>query len=665
MTAEWFSASELADLELPGLPKTPRRVRSRAKAEGWSSRRQQESTGGRRGHEYHISSLPDRARAALLLKLKRSETSPTSSASPEPENAEAIQARSEELWDHFERLPGSVQDEADRRFDAVQAVEAMVQQGSGKMAAYRAVAGELGVSVPTIRGWLRLIEDAPRGDRLPMLAPQYTGRTTTAEYDPTIYQRFRDLYLDMSRPSYSICYRRIQAIAEKEGLEMPSERTLVRRFKATEDPFVVTLAREGEKAAEAMYPSQRRDRSHFHAMEALNMDGHTLDIAVEWPDGEICRANLITVQDLYSGMVSGWRLAKSESAYQVGLAALNAFESWGLPRLLYADNTLAMAAKVNTGGIGGRKRFKDKPGDPDGAFKRLGIEFHWTRTAHGQSKPIERAFRDLAERISKHPEFSGAYLGNNPVNKPGNYGTKVVPVAKVAEIAEKEILRHNQQPGRRTDVCAGNLSFWQAFQRSYQSNTDRIRRLSEGQKRLLYLRTKPLTVQGRGYSGVTLFGNHYWAEPLARFAGRKVIVRYHPDNLHGDVFVYTQSGKFICEAACQVRAGFDSQKAADEHERARQQVLRSKKKLAKAERHLSAKEIAAMEPDPPQIIPALAVGDGVTRGSFGVDTDPRQKIPTIQPPSRAEEDQAQRRVSESLAPLQGQFRRMIEERTQE
>ncbi|HOK71525.1 MAG TPA: hypothetical protein PLM83_08745, partial [Bacillota bacterium] len=35
-------------------------------------------------------------------------------------------------------------------------------------------------------------------------------------------------------------------------------------------------------------------------------------------------------------------------------------------------------------------------------------EVHWTTPYHGQSKPIERAWKTLCEEVSKHPKFAGA-----------------------------------------------------------------------------------------------------------------------------------------------------------------------------------------------------------------------------------------------------------------
>ncbi len=64
----WFTPAELADLALPGLPTTDRRIREMAAREGWdrftSLVRPRQGRGG--GVEYHVQLLPVAARAALI-----------------------------------------------------------------------------------------------------------------------------------------------------------------------------------------------------------------------------------------------------------------------------------------------------------------------------------------------------------------------------------------------------------------------------------------------------------------------------------------------------------------------------------------------------------------------------------------------------------------------
>lgn len=659
---EWFTAAELAGL--PSLPGTARRVRSRAEAETWASRQQEQSDRGRPAREYHIASLPAEARASLILRERRQANAAATPAEPAP-TPEPSRERSEALWAQWEKKPESFKAEAQRRFDALLAVDALVRDGVKKLGAYEAVADQVGESVSTVRNWVRLVKGAHQGDWLPLLAPRWTGRTAYAEYDERIYQWFRDQYLHPSKPPATVCYERVEKIARKEGLVLPSLATLKRELERREDPVVVVLEREGERRAAEVFPYLKRDRSVFHALEALNADGHVLDLDTVWPDGERCRTTLIGFQDLYSGTLVGYRLAKAESAHEMGLAFLDVCDRHGVPEHLYVDNTLAMASKRMTAGAKGRKRFRDREGDPLGVLPQLGVAVHFVMTAHGQSKPIERSFGDLANRISKHPAFTGAYLGNNPVNKPANYGERTVPVEEVARIVEQEILAHNQRPHRRTDVCAGKLSFEAAFEESYREHAHEIRRLTAAQRRLLYLVADVVTVDRRD-GCVKLFSNRYWTETLARFRGTKVVVRYHPTErmLHDAVYVYGLNGDWICEAPCYHAAGFADAEAAQRHNRARRQFVRKKKDLAAAQRQLEAAQVAAMVPELPAPEPlAAAVGSDVVRVDFRQPTT-LERVATIAPLAPRAREEAQARVASSLAKAAALFDSQLEKRGQ-
>lgn len=637
---EWFDCASL--IGLPGLPTSRRGVLGAAQREGWRSRERAGRGGGR---EYHISSLPPEARAAILLRERREarEAAPMKA----PPKSEASQERSATLWEQWERKPKGYRQEAERRLHALLAVEELVRDGVKKLEAYGAVAEEVGESVSTIRNWIRLVNGAHRGDWLPLLAPRWTGRTAFAEYDERIYQWFRDQYLHPSKPPATVCYYRVKRIAEAEGLSVPSLSTLKRDLERREDPAVVVMEREGERRAAELFPYLERSRAGYHAMEALNADGHVLDLDTVWPDGERCRTTLIAFQDLYSGHYVGWRLAKSESAHELGLAFLDVCDRWGVPEHLWVDNTLAMASKRMTAGAPGRRRFRDKEGDPLGVLPVLGVQVHFTQVAHGQSKPIERSFGDMANRISKHPAFTGAYLGNNPVNKPANYGQRTVAVEDVARIVEQEILAHCLQEGRRTEVCAGKLSFHQAFERSYQAHAGQIRRLTAAQRRLLYLVADVVTVDRNGC--IKVLGNRYWSEETVRLRGKKVVVRYHPTErtLHDAVYLYAINGDFIAEVPCYHKAGFADADAAQRHNRARRQYLSAKKKLAKARRHLEAAEVATLVPDlvPP---PAPEVAAEVIRPDFTVPST-LERVATVVPATPRAREAAQARVSSSLA----------------
>ena len=61
----FFTARELAGIELPGVPSTESAILRKAKKERWQSRKREGKGGGR---EYGIESLPAEARMAIIEK---------------------------------------------------------------------------------------------------------------------------------------------------------------------------------------------------------------------------------------------------------------------------------------------------------------------------------------------------------------------------------------------------------------------------------------------------------------------------------------------------------------------------------------------------------------------------------------------------------------------
>lgn len=330
-------------------------------------------------------------------------------------------------------------------------------------------------------------------------------------------------------------------------------------------------------------------------MQALNLDGRKHDVFVRWPDGTISRPILLAAQDLFSGKIVGYRIDRTENKDQVRLTLLDVFDQYGIPEGIYFDNGHAFANKWLTGRTVTRFRFKIRDEDPVGLIELVGSSIHFVKPAHGQSKPIERAFRDLAEDIDRHPAFEGAYCGNNPTAKPENYGEKSVDLATFEEIVRGQIAEHNSRPGRRTKVCQGKRSFDHVFNEAYAQTP--IRKLCGAQRRLFLLAAEGVTCQ-KPRGEIRLHDNRYWHESLLNHIGKKVVVRFDPQNLHAGIVAETLDGKPIADVPCIADVGFNDTREAREHARARNRWMKAKKEQAKAEKTMTAAQVAASLPKP-------------------------------------------------------------------
>jgi hypothetical protein len=352
------------------------------------------------------------------------------------------------------------------------------------------------------------------------------------------------------------------------------------------------LKRKGQEALLRTFPAQERDKSALHALEAVNADGHKWDVFVKWPDGYEGRVMLVGFQDIYSGKILSYRLDRSENKEMIRLAFGDMIEKYGIPDECVLDNGRAFASKWLSGGIANRYRFKVKEEDPDGIMKQLGVTIHWATPYHGQSKPVERAWRDFAESIAKDLRLAGAYTGKNTTEKPENYGSKAVPFELFAQVVAEGVAKHNARVGRQSKIAAGR-SLDDTFAESYEKAP--IRKATPEQRRLWLLAAESITA-AKVDGSITMLGNRYWSEFLHEHRGQKLVTRFDPQNLQQDLHVYRLDGAYLGAAQCIEAVGFFDVDKAREHAQTRGAFVKAVKAKAKAELRMSLTEAAALLP---------------------------------------------------------------------
>lgn len=144
-------------------------------------------------------------------------------------------------------------------------------------------------------------------------------------------------------------------------------------------------------------------------------------------------------------------------------------------------------------------------------------------------------------------------------------------------------MAHNAQAGRKALTCAGR-SFDETFVESLTAEGTIIRQATAAQRALWLLTSEALRTQ-KGTGEIHFYGNRYWARELNQYAGKKVIVRFDPDNLHQDLRVYDLNNRLLCMAACLADVGFYDQQAARLNGRLRKEYV----KAVKAEKQLAAR----------------------------------------------------------------------------
>jgi transposase InsO family protein len=628
---EWVTAKEIAGAA-EDVANTHSGVVRQAKREGWRTDKRQGRGGGR---VYHLDSLPAKARAALVRQHgpAPSETSDTSAR-----GSGFYEYDPDELARWGDACNARQRAEGVERAQILNAAMDMHERSGYRLReALHAAAAAADRNPGTVKNWyygtqsMRGAQYYRRCDWMYALIPRYVGRTATAEMDPAAWQYLLGDYLRLSGPSLAACYRRLQKQAREHGWQIPAKKTVTRRIEREIPRETIVYYREGEDAVARMVESGPRDRSMFRALEAANADGHQLDVICRWPDGTTGRPYLTAIQDLYSNRFIGWHLSATENADAYRLALARSLR-WGIPNELYLDNPRAASSKMLSGRAQQRFRWPGHADDPEGLFGLLGLTVHYVLPFSGQSKPIERAFRDLIEQVAKHPRCEGAYVGSSTEKKPANHRTATVPIDEMESIVAAGIREYNEREGRRTRVAAGR-SFDAVFLESYERYKHLIERPTQAQKRRLLLANRRVTAAHKS-GAVEVEGNVYWSEALAGYARlpkqrRQLIACYDPDALGEGIHVYTLDGREVGHAEVR-HLRFDCSQDAQRHGREKARYKRAAREQASAAQRMREREVASRnQPEPddsPDEPPDIATEESnVVRGAFGRHEEPVQK----------------------------------------
>ncbi|MBP0483969.1 transposase domain-containing protein [Sagittula salina] len=576
----WWSAAEIAAAGLPDLPGTARAVQIMAKREGWANHpgktRRRAGRGG--GMEYHFSLFPTRAKVALARRRQ-------TTASPRPSRDR------DTLWADYDRKSDKAKRRSQDRLAALAEVEALELAGLTRSAAVDEVRRSRKVSEKSVWNWLSLVAGVPREDWLPHLAPRSGGGATDKVVVPEVFLEFvKSAWLTQSGPDMTAAYEWAERDAKSRGEPVPPLWKVRRVIAETVPKHIEVFKREGVMGLRRYFPHQTRSKTSMHAMEAVQGDYHKFDVFVLWPGMEApVRVQMIAFSDIYSGKILAYRLSLTANSNTVQLCFGDLVRKYGIPYHALLDNGREFAAKVMTGGAKTRFRFKIQDDDIPGLLHLLGITVHWAQPAWGQAKPIERAFKDLCGRVAKHPAFVGAYTGNSPTAKPENYQDRAVTLSEFRQVLDQEIAAHNARRGRRSET-ANKRSFDEVFNDSYRQAP--IRKATEEQQVLWLLTAKGVRASSKN-GELSLYDNRYWSEWMYSIAGKKVVARFDPDNLHEAIRVYDLDGRYLGGAAVVQKGDFLNVDDARAHQRARNALVKATRAEAKAHKTLTDAAIAA------------------------------------------------------------------------
>jgi len=532
---------------------------------------------------------------AKLLKIKEQERL---EALTDAEVSMSDEDREELLWQPFAKKNNKQRDKAVLRSKAISAFETRRYEfGLTERDAIEETAKEFEVHPNSVRNWVRKTISTNRADRAAVLVCQNKCNTPLSEFTPEAWTSFKQDFLRRSRPSISSCYRRLQAAAEQNGWIIPIKRTVENWIKRNIDPMVIKYRREGIDAVERCFPAMKRNKEMFDVLQAVNGDGFALGIWADFGNDTIAKPIVWSWQDIRSSKILAWRMDISENRELVRLATLDLITEWGIPELIYLDNTRAATSKQISGGLPNRYRFKVKDDDPLGIMPLLGINLKQTLPGHGQSKPVERV-----HGIGGYLDFDSL-----PVFEGRGTKSRPEPIAEVEALFKDFVNEINARQDRRGDAVQGK-SFDQVFNELLPLAI--VTKATEKQRKYCLCVAEVVTVSNTDASITLKAGksdigsNRYWDDALTKYMGQKVTVRFDPTNMHSGVYVETVKGEEICFATPTSTGGFKDADAARKHARDKGHFKKHVKLAAEAEGRMDAATarqymISSPEPEKP------------------------------------------------------------------
>ncbi|MFT8420960.1 MAG: transposase domain-containing protein [Gluconacetobacter sp.] len=504
-------------------------------------------------------------------------------------------------WAAYGRKSVVVQADAERAFAAMVQFEQLLADGLTIGEATAEVCRETGRSRPTIERMRAKIRDVPRANWLPALSGKYEtcGRHRTDTSDEAWTYFLSLLKGSAARYTVAAAYRDTAKFAELLGCPWPSYATILGRWK--EIPAGErALIKSGIRAHDKTIPPMVRTVAHLQAMQIVNLDGRQADFFVRWNDGTVSRPIVIAIQDVYSRMMLGWRFAKTEDSDTTKAVILDVIDRYGIFDELRTDNGRAFTSKKIAGGAGHSFRGKKTGNNPEeilGILAWIGCKFGTSKPRRGQSKPIERGFRDVAEQIDARFEFKGAYCGHRPDAKPEDFTGAPIAIDDAEAIYNRELREHNERAGRRTEMGKGKKSLETVFNESFKH---RIRKCLTATQRRYFLCDRVFLKPNKDNGALTSKDFVWWSreheDVLLQHRHGKVAVLFDPNDRSKPVMVLDTKGDLLIEALpCLEKGRFDSTEDARQHERAKAQIKKADQKALKARKLMTAAQLTAAQ----------------------------------------------------------------------
>ncbi len=540
MIKQWFTAQELLELGLTGMPGTKRGINWKATEESWPLRERLYGRGG--GIEYHISALPTDIRIELVEKL--ADVSPAALDMENSIFADAALAASERRRDaRVLVLKGFAIFKAESTLPEVKAMAAFTQLYN--LRGLPALPGWVyetypSITWPTMRRWF----EAREKQDFSAFGGKYGNRAGTGFLDTAKCGEIKAFVqaLIVKNAHFSAEHIRDAVCAkfgnEIDGRQLPDIRTF-RRFiagwKAQNADLYTKMTDPDAFKNRYSAAAGRADAGIVRLNQLWEIDASPADVLLN--DG---RHSIYAVIDVWSRRMKAFvtKTPRSEAAL---VLIRHAIMDWGVPENIKTDNGKDFVSRRFTVSV-----------------EMLGINQEVTPPFSPERKPhIERGIGTLQRDLM--PLLPG-FIGHNVADRKQIEARKAF-AQRLGESEEKAFavgLTATEMQAYLDDWCANRyqhkphsgLDGQTPFTRA-ASWPQAIRRIEN--ERGLDLLLAPLA-SGESTrivtkKGIKIENVHFFDAALARFIGQTVFVRHDPVDL-GSIYVFSDAGasQFICRA---------------------------------------------------------------------------------------------------------------------
>lgn len=588
-----YTAQELADLQIPGLPETRPGVAVRAKKSNWLSRPRQGRGGG---IEYDLNSLPsdiqdaikvhsinsilcDKSQKGAMAKTLNSKKVQNSSS------LELMRKCPSLLENKVNELTGTQRDIADARMSLVIEVLRVEEQANiSRIRAIRFIIEQaraatlperLMLSVDRAnarKGTTRVIGERTlnqwvvdylrandAAERLALLAPGHHKAKKAVEISwlPMFLTHYRQPNgISIAEAHRQFCDEwSVMYAGQPAMLAVVPSLDAVHRALAKLPKVSRMKGRVTGAALRAVQTYVKRDWSQLTVNDVWIGDGHGLKMKVAHPEhGQPFIPEVTMILDGATRYVVGWSISLSENVIAVADALRHGMSRNGLPLFYYSDN-------------GGGEKNKLLDADLTGIFPRLGVGHETGIPGNPQGRGIiERAHQTILFRIAQ--QFK-TYHGTGADRDSVRITSRQIVSAVNARNQNKELNttqrnaiaklpswnqlidaiedgvewyntqhQHSELPKRNGKHCTP------AEYRAELLTKTEPYYLSDIELRDMFM-PQVVRVAQRGW--LSVFNNEYFAEELINVDGERVSVGFDIHNADR-VVIRKLDGTFVCEA---------------------------------------------------------------------------------------------------------------------